>query len=452
MLAVGIPQYRLPRELIEAEVEFIRQLGVEFVCNTTVGVDISFSDIRAQHRATLIATGLKRSRALPLPGSDATGILGGIEFLRDIALGNPVELRGDVVVIGGGNVAYDVARTVIRQTGVDISRTALRRPEVRQVNLCSLESLDELPADDIEIIEGDEEGVLRRHGLGPKEILKDDSGHVRGVVFQRCSQVFDAQGRFAPVFDESDLTTIHADTVLWSIGQAPDLTFITSDSDVRLTERGLIECDLQSQTTTAADVFIAGDISYGPRMLIDAVASGKQAARHIRAFLRGAELVTEQTLVQIDLPTYGREPDYEKLHRKEVPTLSAEQRTHGHQTIVELGFGETDAVGEGCRCLDCGVNTIFDSDKCILCGGCADVCPELCLELVSLDRLEGDQALADVFERRLDGEDRDTWSAIVKDETKCIRCALCAERCPVGAITMERVGFNTVWAIDNYTS
>jgi len=169
-------------------------------------------------------------------------------------------------------------------------------------------------------------------------------------------------------------------------------------------------------------------------------------------FLRGTRLVEEQTLVQIDLPTYKREPDYEKLHRKEVPTLSAEERKHGHQAIVEIGFSETDAVGEGCRCLDCGVNTIFDSDKCILCGGCADVCPELCLELVSLDRLDGDQALADVYERRIDDEDHDTWSAIVKDETKCIRCALCAERCPVGAITMERVGFNTVWAIGNSIS
>ncbi len=452
MLAVGIPQYRLPRELIEAEVEFIRQLGVEFICNTTVGVDISFDEIRAGHRATLIATGLKRSRALPLPGSDATGVLGGIEFLRDIALDEPVQLRGDVVVIGGGNVAYDVARTVIRQTGVDISRTALRRPDVHQVYLCSLESLDELPADNVEIIEGDEEGVQRQHGLGPKEFLKDDSGHVRAVVFQRCVQVFDDQGRFAPVFDETDLTTIHADTVLWSIGQAPDLSFIHAESDVRLNERGLIECDLETQTTTAADVFIAGDISYGPRMLIDAVASGKQAARHMLTFLRGTQLVEEQTLVQIDLPTYKREPDYEKLHRKEVPTLSAEERKHGHQAIVEIGFSETDAVGEGCRCLDCGVNTIFDSDKCILCGGCADVCPELCLELVSLDRLEGDQSLADVYERRIDDEDHDTWSAIVKDETKCIRCALCAERCPVGAITMERVGFNTVWAIENSTS
>ena len=449
MLAVGIPQYRLPRKLIAAEVEFIRQLGVEFVCNTTVGVDIGFDEIREQHQATLIATGLKRSRALPLPGSDANGVLGGIEFLRDVALGHPIDLCGDVVVIGGGNVAYDVARTVIRQTSVDISRTALRRPEVRQVHLCSLESLEELPADDIEIIEGDEEGVQRHHSLGPKEILKDDSGNVRGVVFQRCVRVFDDQGRFNPVFDTEELTTLHADTVLWSIGQAPDLSFIGSDGDVRLTKNGLIECDPASQKTTAADVFVAGDISYGPRLLIDAVASGKQAARRICTFIRGTKLVEEPTLVQINLPDYKREADYEKLPRTAVPTLSAAERQHSHQALVEVGFSETHAVTESCRCLDCGINTIFDSDKCILCGGCADVCPELCLELVSLDRLEGDQALTELLERRVDREELDAWSAIVKDETKCIRCALCAERCPVGAITMERVAFQAVWSIEN---
>lgn len=444
MLAVGIPEYRLPRKLIEAEVEFIRALGVEFICNTRVGVDISMAEIRAQHRATIIAVGLKRSRALPIPGADGEGIMGGVEFLRDVALGNETKVKGDVVVIGGGNVAFDIARTVVRQTGVDISRTALRKAGVKSVNLCSLESLEELPADDIEIIEGDEEGIVRHHGLGPKEILLQD-GHVTGVVFQRCLRVFDETGRFAPEFDETELTTIAADTVVWSVGQQPDLSFVETAGDIRRNERGLIECDQQTLRTSADDVFLAGDIAYGPRLLIDAVASGKQVARQIYEYVRGDKLVEQVDVTHSEIPSYARERDYEKLPRTAIPALDVKQRIANQQAIVEIGYDQPQAICEGCRCLDCGVNTIFDSEKCILCGGCADVCPEVCLELISLDRMDGAAELQRVLGECLDGADAAEFSAIVKDEEKCIRCALCAERCPVGAITMERASIASCW-------
>jgi len=448
MLAVGIPAYRLPRDLITAEVDLIRALGVTFVCNTQVGKDISMADIRAKHRATIIAVGLKRSRSLPIPGSEGTGILGGVEFLRDVALNRDTDLRGDVVVIGGGNVAYDIARTVARQTGVDISRTALRRPDVSAVHLCSLESLEQLPADDAEIIEGDEEGIIRHHALGPKEILLADSGRVRGVVFQLCLRVFDDEGRFAPEFAEDHLETIHADTVVWGIGQSPDLSFIDPEEDIDRTANRLVECDQGTLRTSAEDVFVAGDIAYGPRLLIDAVASGKQAARSVHEYLRGEPPVARTRLVHIDIPDYAREPDYEKLQRTPIPTLDPEQRAASQQAIVEIGYDETTAQREGCRCLDCAVNTIFDSEKCILCGGCADVCPELCLELVSLERLDGDDRVESLVEQCTAATVPGGWAAIIKDETKCIRCALCAQRCPVGAITMERIRFSTDWTLE----
>ncbi len=449
MLAVGIPEYRLPRDLIVAEVDFIRALGVEFICNTQVGRDVSLKEIRAQHRATIVAVGLKRSRSLPIPGSDGAGILGGMELLRDVALGRETDLAGQVVVIGGGNVAYDVARTVIRQTGVDVSRTALRRPGVCAVHLCSLESLDELPADDAEIIEGDQEGVIRHHSLGPKEILLDNEKRVRGVVFQRCIRVFDDLKRFAPQFDESDLVTLPADRVIWAIGQRPDLSFMETAGDIEMTERGLPRYDPATMRTTAADVFVSGDIAHGPRLLIDAVASGKQVARSIFEYVYGRKLEADVHLVHLEIPDYVREPDYEKLKRTPVPTLSPEQRIKGQQLQVEVGYDESQAVREGCRCLDCGVNTVFDSDKCILCGGCADVCPEVCLEIVSLDRMEGDESLQRTLSERLGDENGSQFSAIIKDETKCIRCALCAERCPVGAITMERVQITSCWTLGN---
>jgi formate dehydrogenase beta subunit len=446
MLAVGIPEYRLPRDLINAEVEFIRALGVKFICNTRVGRDISLSEIRDEHQATIVAVGLKQSRSLPIPGADGEGVLGGIEHLRDVALGRATDLAGQIVVIGGGNVAYDVARTVVRQTGVDVSRTALREPGVASVHLCTLESLEELPADDVEIIEGDQEGVIRHHSLGPKEILLDHQRHVRGIVFERCVRVFDDSGRFAPQFSATDLTTLPADRVIWAIGQRPDLSFLAAASDIEMTPRGLPSCDPTTLRTTAADVFLAGDISHGPRLLIDAVASGKQVARHVFEYVSGRKLIEHVELVHLEIPDYVREPDYEKIPRAPVPTLSPEERIWGQGLSVETGYDAAQAVREGSRCLDCGVNTVFDSDKCILCGGCADVCPEICLELVSLDRIEGDQLLERTLSDRLGDLEGSQFSAIVKDETKCIRCALCAERCPVGAITMERVHISGCWS------
>lgn len=451
MLAVGIPEYRLPRALIEAEVEVIRTLGVTFVCNTCVGKDILFEDIRRQHRATIIAVGAKKSRSIPIPGGEGSGVLGGVEFLRDVALADrsPAStlhaLGRRVVVIGGGNVAYDVSRTVVRQTGYDISRSALRQDNVSEVHLCCLESIDEMPADDVEILEGHEEGVQLHPSLGPESILLDDSGRVTGIRFKRCLSVFDYQGRFAPKFDEHDITELEADTVLWAIGQNADLSFADGSDDLKRNERGHIACDQQTQCCSAEDVFLAGDIAHGPRLLIDAVASGKNCARSVYAYVQGHALEPTNNFVQLNIPEYTREKDYEKLPRQRIPTMRPQERIHTQSTIVELGFDETRAVAEACRCLDCGVNTIFDSNKCILCGGCADVCPELCLKLVSCDRLALDPRLTQLLRARFGNSELAEVSAIVKDEQKCIRCALCAQRCPVDAITMERFGFRDQW-------
>jgi len=444
MLAVGIPSYRLPRDLIRAEVEVIEALGVTFRCNTQVGKDITFDEIRSAFDATIIAVGAKRSRRLPIEGG-GDDVLGGVEFLRDVALGRPVELGQRVIVIGGGNVAYDVSRSVIRQAGMDISRSALRAAGVREVHMVSLESLDELPADDLEIIEGDEEGVIRHHRLGPKRIERDEAGKITGVQFQRVLRVFDENGRFAPQFDESDTVTIPADTVLWSIGQQADISFVPDAGDVRRNERGLIECDAERNTTSAPDVFVAGDISYGPRLLIHAVASGKQAARHVFQYITGKKIAPEQVMLHLPILDYRRETDYEKQPRVEIPALSPEERRRSQDTVVENGYDRNQAMCEAGRCFDCGVNTIFDSDKCILCGGCADVCPELCLRLVSVSSLGTTDELEQVLGQRYDPSELADASAIIKDETNCIRCALCAQRCPVGAITMERMTFKESW-------
>jgi NADPH-dependent glutamate synthase beta subunit-like oxidoreductase len=446
MLALGIPEYRLPRDLIRAEIEVIKHLGVEIICNTEVGKDIGFDQIRKAHAATVIAVGAKRSRHLPIPGHNGIGVMGGVDILRAVALNQPPPLSDRVVVIGGGNVAFDVSRTVIRQAGMDVSRTALRAAGVREVHLCSLESLEEMPADDVEIIEGNEEGVKLHPGLGPKEIHLDDRGHVQAVSFKRVLSVFDENGRFAPKFDENDITTIEADTVLWAIGQQANLSFLDPKRDrIELTDRGGVVIDPVTQRSSAPDVFVAGDVAHGVGLMIEAVASGKRVARSIHNFLRGAEFVGETSGRHAPLSRFAREKDYEKLRRRRAPAAPVEQRRIAQNVEVERTYSEQQAHWEAARCLDCGVNTIFDSSKCLLCGGCVDVCPEGCLQIVSVNWLVADDRTQAVLDRLCGDTPHEQASAIIKDEARCIRCAHCADRCPVGAITMEMFSFEGKW-------
>jgi len=446
MLALGIPEYRLPRDLIRAEIEVIRQLGVEIICNIEVGKDIGFDEIRETHAATVIAVGAKRSRHLPIPGHNGIGVMGGIDLLRAVALNQPPPLSDRVVVIGGGNVAFDVSRTVIRQAGMDVSRTALRAAGVREVHLCCLESLEEMPADDVEIIEGNEEGVMLRPSMGPKEIHLDDQGRVRAVSFKRVLSVFNEEGRFAPKFDEEDITTIEADTVLWAIGQQPNLSFLDPERDrIELNDRGMIIIDSVTQQSSARDVFVVGDVAHGVGLMIEAVASGKRAARFIHAFLRGARHVQQISGRHAPLSRFAREKDYEKLKRLRAPAAPVEERKIAQDIEVEETFSDPEARWEAARCLDCGVNTIFDSAKCLLCGGCADVCPEDCLRIVSADRLLADDETQVVLDRLCGDTPHGGVSAIIKDEARCIRCAHCVDRCPAGAISMEMLSFEGKW-------
>ncbi len=447
MLYTGVPGYRLPRELIRAEVAVIQSLGVEIHCNKQIGTDISFPQLRSDFAAVVIACGAKRSRALPIPNADAIGVMGGVDFLRDVSLGKKVELGQRVIVIGGGNVAYDVARTVLRQVEYDVSRTAARVAGVRQVNLVCLESLEEMPADTVEILEGQEEGVTRHNSWGPREVLvdeRDGQKFVRGVKFARCTQVYDENRRFAPKFDESTTTVIEGDTILLSVGQSADLSFIDAQRDgIEMRSAQQIVNDPATCATSAPGVFIAGDIAYGPRLMIHAIASGKQAARSVYRFLRGQEITSEEVQFHFPIEGYRREKHYERRSRLHIPTRSPEERLKNPTALVEIGYNDEEARAEAGRCLDCGVNTIFDGERCILCGGCVDVCPTVCLKLVSFDRLAPSPELETAtHELSLDASN---LSAIIKDEERCIRCGLCAQRCPVTAITMERFNFSQEW-------
>ena len=449
MLYTGIPAYRLPRDLIDAEIELIRSLGVEFRCGVKVGRDIEFAHLQRDFQAVIIAVGAKRARMLQLPGSDAEGILGGVDFLRAMALRERLPIGRRVVVIGGGNVAFDVSRSAVRyegddperllarQTETDISRVALRQAAVREVHLACLESRAEMPADEVEIVEGEEEGIVRHNRLGPKEFLvREEKGQrvVAGVRFRRVVSVFDANRRFAPVYDDTETVDIAADTVLLSVGQVPDLGFL---GDVQR-----LQVDPETCETGTPGVFAAGDVAYGARLMIDAIASGKKAARGVYRFLTGREIRQQELQFHAEIEEYRREAGYEGRQRAHIPVAPPAVRLADPTRLVETGYTEVQAAGEAGRCLDCGVNTIFDGARCILCGGCVDVCPTLCLKLVGLEQLASTPEIeALLAESGADAGD----SAILKDEDRCIRCALCAQRCPTHAITMERFLYRQEW-------
>jgi NADPH-dependent glutamate synthase beta subunit-like oxidoreductase len=448
MLAVGVPSYRLPREVIEREVAVIRALGVEIRCGVTVGRDVSFADLRRDHAAVIIAVGAKSSRGLGLPGERGPGVYGGVDLLRAVARGEPLPVGRSVVVIGGGNVAFDVARTVLRQIAYDTARTAARLAGTSRVALVSLENLEEMPADTLEILEGDEEGIERQNGWGPLAIERDERGEVTGVTFRRCVRVWDDQRRFAPVFDDAVRQTVPCDTVLLAVGQSPVTSFLDEGgADVEMARPGWPKTDAATLRTTANGVFVAGDLAHGTRLLIDAVASGKAAARSVYTYVTGRSLHVGAMTAHLTLPGYRREPGYEAVRRQPVPVAPPERRLVHPDVPVEIGYDRTQAVREASRCLDCGVTPVFDGSRCVLCGGCVDVCPTKCLKLVPLDAILTTAALDQAIERALGPEaPLDRHSAILKDEDRCIRCALCAMRCPVDAVTMERVVFSAHWS------
>jgi ferredoxin len=234
---------------------------------------------------------------------------------------------------------------------------------------------------------------------------------------------------------------------LIAAGQAPDLSFLEQGgSDVEQFRPGWPKVDQATLMTTAKGVFVAGDLAYGPRLLIDAVASGKKAARSVYQYVTGRTLHPETLMSFVQLDRYRRERGYERIRRVELPALEPEARLKDPRAPVEKSLSEQDAIREASRCLDCGVTPVFDGNRCILCGGCVDVCPTECLKIIPLSFLDATADLTALATAQLgEGANWDDHSAILKDEDRCIRCALCVDRCPADAIAMERVSFQTEW-------
>ena len=468
MLTAGVPVFRLPRDLVQNEIAAILSLGAELKCNMRLGRDFTIASLRAQgYKAIFLGIGLQKGRKLPIPGADLPNVYDGLDFLRSFNEGVPLPLGRRIVVIGGGNVAYDVARSALRPIDLeatreetdaefergetiayDIARSALRLSGDKQVHVVCLESRTQMPADKREIDEGEEEGIILHNGRGPKRII-ERKGKAAGLCTVRCASVFDASGRFNPQFDESEIVDIEADTIMFAIGQTSDLSFLAPEDGIE-TERGLIKVNPETCQTTAPDVFACGDVAHGPRLFIHAIASAQVAARSMHDFLRGTR--TDIAVRKQWYPAqYAMVDDWNRIPRSEPPVIGVERRATSID-IVEDPFSDGQARVQGARCLRCNVNTVFNTVNCIACNGCIDVCPENLIRLVGLSRLvstDGFAALAassfgiplEEF-RALPPEKLDALGGVMmKDETSCIRCAMCASRCPTHAITMQRFEF-----------
>lgn len=468
MLRLGIPEYRLPRELIRLEINAILSLGVELKLNSAIGRDFTIADLKTQgYQAFFVAIGAHKSRDLRIDGVELDGVFRAVDFLLNVNLGYRVELGSKVIVIGGGNVAIDVARTAARQEKVevghvtevaealDVARSAVRFG-AKEVHMVCLEDWHEMPATKDEIEEAHEERIHIHTRRGPSRIIGRD-GKVIGFETIDCVSVFDEQGRFNPMFAPGTEQVMEADTVIMAIGQTSDLSWVTHEDGIELTPRNTIKVDPLTLATTAPGIFAGGDVSFGPRNAIDAVANGKKAAQSIHRYLTGengkkVELAfhlpraEEVEILVHDSKQYKRQWDYEKAHRVIIPTLPINRRIGVAQ--VELGYTEDQARREASRCLHCWVNTSFEpageetGTECILCGGCVDICPENCIELTVYDRFEAVPSLLEElcseYQITMRGETEVlVGSVMIKDEDRCIRCGLCAMRCPVGCITME---------------
>ncbi len=448
MMVLGIPEYRLDRALVNAEIQAILDLGVEVEMGVRLGSEVTLEELQQRHDAVVLAFGATVGRGLALPGSDADGVIRAIEFLINMNRGFRVEVGERVVVVGGGNVAMDAARTALRAAAygyddevehtapapegghdlteaVDVARTAVRAGAT-DVTVVSLESSEEMPAAAFEIEEAEIEGIKFVHRRGPHRIEVAD-GKAIGLTTVGVLSVFDAEGRFSPEFEFDSLETLPADTVILAIGQSVDVASL-GDNGPELTPGRTVAIDEETMSTSLTGVWAAGDATRGPRNLIDAVSDGRRVAADIHRALAG--VTPEPTAEGMMVPTnsFSRLGDlYDRTARHDPATLPSERRIGLRE--VELGFTEEEARSEASRCLRCFANIQLDVGSCVLCALCVDVCP---FDLISI-------APAASVESGTSG------SALILDESRCIRCGLCIQRCPTKALSMSNwVGFGVL--------
>ena len=396
MLASAIPPYRLPREALKEDIDDVVSKGIEVKTNCEIGKDITLKDILASHDAVLIAVGLSHSRSINIPGVEGPGVLLAIPFLTDVAFGRKPALGNRVLVIGGGNVAMDVARSA-------------RRLGVKAVEMVCLESAEEMPAWKWEVDEAVEEGIRIHHRWGPREV-KREGDKVKGLEVTKVLSVFDENRRFSPRFDNDQAMLIEADTVIITIGQMANVSFL-KDGPVQVDERGRVAWDPKTHMSSARGVFCSGEVVAGPGSAIAAAASGHRSAIAIHLYLQGED-------IEGKLPSYDKEkinqlPSevVEKINREprmKIKHLPAETRCNQFVPF-EFGYDELEALEEAGRCRGCGGGAVVDKNKCMACLTCRRVCPYGAPVVQAYSEIRPEY---------------------------CQACGLCAPECPAQAISM----------------
>jgi NADH-quinone oxidoreductase subunit F len=346
MLGLAVPEFRLPREVIQAEIEYIESCGVEIRYGSPIDARHTVNDLLKEgYQAVFIAAGAQASKRIGILGEEEgiSGLYYGLSFLTDVKTGMKVNLSGRVVVVGGGNVAIDVARTAYR-IGAE------------EVQLFCLEARDEMPAWEKEVMEAVEEGIIVNPSWGPKRILHE-RGRVTGIEFVRCVSVFDGEGRFNPAFDEEDKQFVETGTVIISVGQAPDISFLSKDSQLEMALlRGSLKVDENTLSTNIPGVFAGGDFTTGPTFVIRAISSGRRAALAIHRYLQGEKgrltIVDEKTPLRLETGLALEEETTEAKPRAKLAMEKPEERTRDFRE-VEIGFSEEEAWYEAKRCLRC---------------------------------------------------------------------------------------------------
>ncbi len=362
MLVYGIPSFKLEKDVVAAEIDVMKEMGVEIKCDVEVGKDITIAQLREQgYKAFYIAIGCQGGRKAGVPGEDAEGVMTAVDFLREVADNHDYKVSGKTVVVGGGNVAIDVSRTAWRCGGTDVQQFCL-------------EQRHEMPATVEEIEEAEEEGVKINCGWGPKEILTEN-GKVKGIVFKKCVSVKDETGRFNPKYNEADTVTVECDNVFLSIGQAIVWGDMLKDTKVELGRGNGVVADPVTYQTAEPDIFAGGDVYTGPKFAIDAIAAGKKAAVSIHRFVQPHSTIT-----------IGRDKrEFIELNKEDILVEGYDntpRQVPGKRTAADVGsnfketklcFTEEQIKKETARCLSCG-QSIVDENKCIGCGVCTTKC------------------------------------------------------------------------------
>ena len=362
MLTYGIPSYKLEKDVVEAEIDIIRQMGVEIRCGVEVGKDVTLDALRAQgYKAFYLAIGCQGGRKAGVPGEDAPNVVTAVDFLHKVNEGEKIALNGKIVVVGGGNVAIDVVRSGLR-CGASAA------------DMYCLEAREQMPATPAEIAEAEEDGAHVHCGWGPKEILTKD-GKAVAVVFKRCVSVYDAEGKFAPTYDENDTITVECDHVFLSIGQSIQWGGLLEGSQVELGRGGRAVADALTYQTAQPDVFVGGDVYTGPKFAIDAIAAGKEGAVSIHRFVQPNTSMTigrnRRDFIQLNKDDLALE-SYDTTARQ---TAGMAEDIDYHHSFRDghLTFTEEQVKKETARCLGCGASVV-DPNKCIGCGVCTTKC------------------------------------------------------------------------------